>query len=190
MKTKMELKDVFNGLSSLFYSGKVYDFDGEGEGVTTLTIDWEYELPVTVDTLQITQDDPTINHYKVIGIQGDWTSSAKVGDFSFQFTVPTKAEDVIKLAFGADGAKSMAGVKMADLGEDTWAGTAVKFGMTKVTGTIGLLDEAKSNMMLITDVALYAKPLYENPSTEPFAIQFSGSIETSGNANFAFIKKA
>jgi hypothetical protein len=191
MKTKMELKDVFNGLSSLFYSSEVYDFDGaDGKGVTTLAINWEYELPVTVDTLQITQDDPTINHYKVIGIQGDWTSSAEAGDFSFQFTVPTKAEDVIKLAFGADGAKSMAGVKMADLGEDTWAGTAVKVDMTKVTGTIGLLDETKSNMMLITDVALYAKPLYENPSTEPFAIQFSGSIETSGNANFAFLKKA
>lgn len=79
---------------------------------------------------------------------------------------------------------------MADLGEDTWAGTAVKVDMTKVTGTIGLLDETKSNMMLITNVALYAKPLYENPSTEPFAIQFSGSIETSGNANFAFLKKA
>lgn len=191
MKKKMELKDVFNGLSSLYYSKEVYDFDGaDGAGVTELAVAWDYELPVTVDTLQITQDDPTINHYKVIGIQGDWTSSAESGDFSFQFTVPTKAEDVLKLAFGEESSVAMKGVTMADLGDGAWAGTAVNLEMTKITGTIGLLDQSKKNMMLITNVALYAKPLYENPSTEPFAIQFTGSIETSGDANYAFLKKA
>ena len=192
MKTKNELKDIFNGLSALYYTSEVIDLDGtDDEGVTSLSIDWAYELPVTVDTLQISQDDPTINHYKVIGLQGDWTSSAEAGDFTVEFTVPTKHSDVIKIAFGDDSYKTMSGVKITgDTSvSGTWSGGAVTVNMKKVVGTIGLLDEEKSNLMLISNIALYAKPLYENASTEPFAIQFSGSIETSGDANFAWLKK-
>ena len=190
MKTKQDLKDIFNGLSALYYSPTSYDLDGtDNKGVSTLAISWDYELPVTVDTLQITQDDPTINHYKVIGLQGDWTSSAEAGDFTVQFTVPTKATEVLKLAFGDDSTVEIKGVKMADIGTDTWTGVSTAVNMQKVTGTIGLIDETKENFMLITNIALYAKPLYENPSSEPFAIQFSGSIETSGDANFAWLKK-
>ena len=74
--------------------------------------------------------------------------------------------------------------------EGTWNGSALAISMHKVTGTVALLDETKKNMMIITDVVLYAKPLYENPSTEPFAIQFTGSIETSGSYNFAWLTKA
>lgn len=198
MKTRNELKDVFNGLSSLYFCKAAVDLDGASDnGVTSLNIAWDYELPVTVDTLQISQDDPTINHYKVIGLQGDWTSSAEAGDFTIQFTVPTKHTDVIKLAFGETAYKDMSGVVMT--GDDNvakigganakWQGGAVAINMTKVQGTIGLLDEAKENMMLVSNIELYAKPMYENPGTEPFAIQFSGTIVTSGDANFAWLKK-
>lgn len=238
-KNKTELKDVFNGLSSLFYTDKAVDLDGSNDaglneanipafdastpykvgdvvksgskyyecikaGTATavtqtsnfkeiaspLMIDWQYELPVTVDTLQISQDDPTINHYKVIGMQGDWTSSAEAGDFNLQFTVPTKAKEVIKLAFGEQAYKEITEATITG-GESAgvWEGFAVTVQMQKVTGTIGILDETKKNLMLITNIALYAKPMYENASTEPFAIQFSGSIETSGDANFAWLKK-
>lgn len=188
---KTQLKDIFNGVSSLYYTKSRIDLDGQDDdGVTTLAISWDYELPVTVDSLQISQDDPTINHYKVIGQQGDWTSSAEAGDFSIQFTVPTKAQEVIKLAFGEDAYRAMTGVTMTG-GEavGNWQGGAVAVNMHKLTGSIGLLDEEKNNMMIISNIALYAKPMYENASTEPFAIQFSGSIETSGDANFAWLQK-
>lgn len=194
-KTKTELKDVFNGLSSLYFCKTAVDLDGASDaGGNAISIDWDFDLPVTVDTLQISQDDPTINHYKVIGLQGDWTSSAEAGDFTVQFTVPTKAEDVIKLAFGETAYKTITGATMtggdapAGAGKK-WEGSSVVVNMQKVTGTIGLLDENKENFMIITNIALYAKPLYENASTEPFAIQFSGSIETSGDANFAWLKR-
>lgn len=191
-KSKNELKDIFNGLSALYFTKKQVDLDGtDDQGVTTLSIDWDCELPVTVDTIQLSQDDPTVNHYKVIGLQGDWASSATAGDFTVQFTVPTKHTDVIKLAFGDDAYRAMTGVAITGDKDvaGTWEGGAVTVNMKKVTGTIGLLDEAKDNMMIVSNIALYAKPLYENASTEPFAIQFSGSIETSGDANFAWLKK-
>lgn len=184
-KNKNELKDVFNGLSSLYYSKGITDLDN---GV--INIEWDYDLPVTVDTLQVSQDDPTVNHYKIIGIQGDWATSATSGEFDIKFTVPTKNTDVLKIAFGEEASKTLSNITMTGGdAEGTWSGSALAVTMHKVTGTIGLIDETKKNVMLITGVALYAKPLYENPSSEPFAIQFSGSIESSGNKNFAWLTK-
>ncbi len=189
MKTKQSLKDVFNGLSSLLYSSAVADLSQ-----ATLTITPEYDLPVTVDTLQITQDDPTINHYKVIGLDGDWTSSATLGDMNIQFTVPTKAKEVLTLAYGADAVKEITklSIETGDSNIDSengYEGVSIQLNKQKVTGTFVLVDEEKENLMVMTNVALWAKPLYENPGTEPFAIQFTGTMEGAGSQSLAWLKK-
>ncbi len=190
-KTKQELKDVFNGLSSLYYQSAVADLSS-----ATISITPEYDLPVTVDTLQITQDDPTINHYKVIGLDGDWTSSATLGDMSIQFTVPTKAKDVLTLAYGEDAVKEITKLSIttgdAEVDNSTlgYKGFSVMLKKKKVTGTFVLVDEEKNNLMVMTNVSLWAKPLYDNPGTEPFAIQFTGTMEGAGSQSMAWLTKA
>ena len=190
MKTKQELKDVFNGLSSLLYQSAIVDLSQ-----ATLSITPEYDLPVTVDTLQISQEDPTINHYKVIGLDGDWTSSATLGNMNIQFTVPTKAKDVLKLAYGEDAVKEITKLTITGTGDtelddsNGFSGTSIMLKKKKVTGTFVLVDEEQTNLMVLTNVALWAKPLYENPGTEPFAIQFTGTMEGAGSHSMAWLKK-
>ena len=189
-KTKQELKDVFNGLSSVLYTDEVVDLSSG-----TPTIATKYNLPVTVDTLQLSQDDPTVNHYKVIGLDGDWTSSATLGDMTVQFTVPTKAKEVLQLAYGESAVKDITRLTIttddADVDNSTngYEGVSLMVGKKKVTGTFVLVDEEKKNLMVITNVALWAKPLYENPGSEPFAIQFTGTIEGAGSQSLAWLKK-
>lgn len=182
IKTKQELKDVFNGLSSLLFQKTAVDLDSG----STIALVPDYDLPVTVDTLQLTQDDPTINHYKVIGLDGDWTSSATLGDATFQFVVPTKNSEVLKLAYGDDAVKENV---QATLDGFNYEGVALTIKKKKVTGTFVLVNEEQDQIFILSDVALWAKPLYENPGTEPFAIQFTGTIETNGNPNFAWLTK-
>ena len=190
MKSKQDLKDVFNGLSSLLYQRAIVDLSQ-----STLSITPEYDLPVTVDTLQISQEDPTINHYKVIGLDGDWTSSATLGNMNIKFTVPTKAKDVLKLAYGEDAVKEITKLTITGTGdtdlddENGFSGTSIMLKKKKVTGTFVLVDEEQTNLMVITNVALWAKPLYENPGTEPFAIQFTGTMEGAGSHSMAWLKK-
>lgn len=186
-KSKKELKDVFNGLSSLLYQSSIVDLSQ-----STLEIKPEYDLPVTVDTLQISQDDPTINHYKVIGLDGDWTSSATLGNMNIKFTVPTKAKEVLVLAYGSDAVKDITSLKLvtgADETGETYSGVSLNLKKQKVTGTFVLVDEEGVNLMILTNVALWAKPLYENPGTEPFAIQFTGTMEGAGKESIAWLKK-
>ena len=190
MKSKQDLKDVFNGLSSLLYQSTIVDLSQ-----ATLSITPEYDLPVTVDTLQISQEDPTINHYKVIGLDGDWTSSATLGNMNIKFTVPTKAKDVLKLAYGEDAVKEITKLTITGTGdtdlddENGFSGTSIMLKKKKVTGTFVLVDEGQTNLMILTNVALWAKPLYENPGTEPFAIQFTGTMEGAGSHSMAWLKK-
>lgn len=186
-KSKKELKDVFNGLSSLLYQSSIVDL-----AQSSFEIKPEYDLPVTVDTLQISQDDPTINHYKVIGLDGDWTSSATLGNMNIKFTVPTKAKEVLVLAYGSDAVKDITSLKLVT-GDDgtgeTYSGVSLNLKKQKVTGTFVLVDEEGVNLMILTNVALWAKPLYENPGTEPFAIQFTGTMEGAGKESIAWLKK-
>lgn len=189
-KTKQELKDVFNGLSSVLYTDEVVDLSS---GTPTITP--KYDLPVTVDTLQLSQDDPTVNHYKVIGLDGDWTSSATLGDMTVQFTVPTKAKEVLQLAYGESAVKDITKLTLTtgdaevDNSANGYEGVSLMIGKKKVTGTFVLVDEEKKNLMVVTNIALWAKPLYENPGTEPFAIQFTGTIEGAGSQSLAWLKK-
>lgn len=189
-KTKQELKDAFNGLSSVLYTDEVVDLSS---GTPTITP--KYDLPVTVDTLQLSQDDPTVNHYKVIGLDGDWTSSATLGDMTVQFTVPTKAKEVLQLAYGESAVKDITKLTLTtgdaevDNSANGYEGVSLMIGKKKVTGTFVLVDEEKKNLMVITNIALWAKPLYENPGTEPFAIQFTGTIDGAGSQSLAWLKK-
>lgn len=191
-KTKTELKDVFNGLSSVLFQSTAIDLNPASGGIA---IEPEYDLPVTVDTLSFTQDDPTINHYKVIGLDGDWTSSSTSGDVSLSFTVPTKQTDVLKLAYGATSVIAKTGSSGATVTgvtglTGTFEGDVVTFSTHKVTGSIVLVDAEQKNLLVLSNVALWAKPMYENASTEPYAIQFTGTIEATGKPDIAFLKKS
>ena len=67
MTTIDKMKDIFNGPKTLLYSKTITDLSK-----ATVDITPDVELPVTVDSLKATMDDPTVNHYKVIGLAGDW----------------------------------------------------------------------------------------------------------------------
>lgn len=162
------LKKVFNDPATILYSTTAYDL------TTDKTLTFDYKLPVTVDTLQVTQDDPTINHYKIIGLTGDWTTSATLGDVSIQLTIPNVVKEALQMCFGTDNVKDISGIT---IGDDTYAGTGVTFKKYKLGGTIAVLASNDTDLMVVAGTALYAKLLYENPGTDPFAIQLNGGIE-------------
>lgn len=162
------LKKIFNDPATILYSATAYDLTKD----KTLTFD--YKLPVTVDTLQVTQDDPTINHYKIIGLSGDWASSATLGDVSIQMTIPNVSDDALKMCFGEENVKSLSAIK---IGQDTYAGSGVIAKKHKIGGTVAVVASNETDLMLISGTSLFAKFLYENPGTDPFAIQLNGGIE-------------
>ena len=191
MTTIDKMKDIFVGPKTLLYTSVIADLSK-----TTLEITPEVELPVTVDTLKATMDDPTINHYKVIGLAGDWATTSELGDFNVEFVVPSKAKGLLKVMFGEDAVTELTKVTLKGTGDTAldstsgFAGVAVEPKKFKIKGTIVIVDEEKKNLMVITNIALYATLQWDNSGTEPVAFKFSGSIEGAGKRSIAWLTSA
>ena len=191
MTTIDKMKDIFVGPKTLLYTSVIADLSK-----TTLEITPEVELPVTVDTLKATMDDPTINHYKVIGLAGDWATTSELGDFNVEFVVPSKAKDLLKVMFGEDAITELTKVTLKGTGDTSldatsgFTGVAVEPKKFKIKGTIVIVDEEKKNLMVITNVALYATLQWDNSGTEPVAFKFAGSIEGAGKRSIAWLTNA
>lgn len=171
----VKLKKIFNDPASLLLSNTSYDL-ASGTSEKPLALTFDYKFPVTVDTLKVNQDDPTVNHYKIIGLSGDWATSAKLGDVSIQLTVASIADEALKACFGEDAVSALTNIK---IGDGTYTGSGLNMRKHKIEGTLAIVASNGTDVMLIPGTALYAKLLWDNAETEPFAIQISGGIEVN-----------
>lgn len=179
MKTKAELKDVFNGPSSLMYMNGVLS----GENLELVP---EYDVPVKVDTIEFEQGEPSIEHYKVIGLAGDWVSSSEAGDITVKWRVPTKETDILKLAYGNDAVAN----KSLTYGSSTFAGDGVVLKNKKIVGTWAILNDTGDQLLILNNTALYASMVMDSDAKGVVAIDFSGTIESDGtNPDVLFLKK-
>ena len=190
MKKIEELKDIFVGPKTLLYAKAIADLSK-----TTLDITPDLELPVEVDSLKATMEDPTVNHYKVMGLAGDWATTSELGDFSVEFVVPSKAKDLLISMFGSDAVSDLTKLTLktgdTDLDATTgFTGTALELKKFKIQGTIIIVDETKTNLMVITNIALYATMQWDETGPKPVAFKFSGSIEGAGKKSIAWLSKA
>ena len=191
MKKIEELKDIFVGPKTLLYAKTIADLSK-----TTLDIPPDLELPVEVDSLKATMSDPTVNHYKVMGLAGDWATTSELGDFSVEFVVPSKAKDLLASMFGSDAVGDLTKLTLKTTGDTDldatsgFTGTALELKKFKIQGTIIIVDETKTNLMVITNIALYATMQWDETGTKPVAFKFSGSIEGAGKKSIAWLSKA
>ena len=191
MTTIDKMKDIFNGPKTLLYSKAITDLSKASVDITP-----EIELPVEVDSLKATMEDPTINHYKVIGLAGDWATTAELGDFNVEFVVPSKAKDLLKIMFGEDAITELTKVTLKSTGDATldattgFAGVAVEPKKFKIKGTIVIVDDEKENLMIVTNIALYATLQWDDTGSKPVAFKFAGSIEGAGKRSIAWLTKA
>lgn len=190
MKKIEELKDLFVGPKTLLYAKAITDLSK-----ATIDITADLELPVEVDSLKATMEDPTINHYKVIGLAGDWATTSELGDFNVEFVVPSKATDLLAAMFGNDAVSELTKVtlKTGDTELDAttgFTGVALELKKFKIQGTIAIVDDTKTNVMVITNIALYATLQWDETGTKPVAFKFSGSIEGAGKKSIAWLTKA
>lgn len=183
MKTKKQLKDVFGGISSMWYQATELDLSSlEGINITP-----DYDVPVKVDTITLEQGDPSLEHYKVIGLPGDWITSSEAGDIDLSFRVPTKHNDILKLAYGNDAVQDIAS---ATVSGETYKGTALTLVQKKIDGTFILVNESKDKLLVLANTTLWAKPVLDQDAKGVFALDFNGTIESDGTSpDILFLEK-
>ena len=190
LKKKTDLKLVIDDLSMLLVQLTPIEIGTNN----TVTINPDYELPVTVDTLQTTGGEPTISHYKVIGLDADWTSSSTPGEWTLQFTVPTMHTDVLKFAFGDSVVKTLGTITLGDNATDAleaggeWNGVGVGLEAHKITCSLVIANGAKDKLVVFRTADLYAHVMKE-ANGDPYCIQFNGTITASGENDMLILTK-
>lgn len=185
-KTKKEMKDVFGKADSLIYDSHVLDILSAKTSTAAVTLAPEIDVPVLLDSLTVSQDDPDLTHVKIIGLSGDWYMDAEPGDSSVEFTVPTKSKDILVMAFGSDAV----GEYFVKVGDSTYKGTGFALKMKKITGTFAILNKEKDQLLIISGAEVFATALYGDDNTV-YAIKFTGAITSDGEApNFLWLKDA
>ena len=173
MKTKQELKDVFSGLSSIMLvKGGIANF---------ATVTPDFDLPVTVDTLSLSQAEPTLNRTKVHGLQADWAVTSTAGDITFVEYFLGKTTEIAQ----------------ATINNQQFKGFSTVLNSKKLNVGFALISDDGEKCLLVKRMAVYARPLFENASTTPFAFALSGTIEledgassdSSSEDNIAFLTK-
>lgn len=184
MKTKQELKDVFSGLSSIMLvKGGIADF---------ASVEPDFDLPVTVDTLTLSQAEPTLNRTKVHGLQADWAVTSTAGDITFAATVPSMSEELVQYFLGESNK-----IESSTVNGVAYSGFSATLNSKKLNVGFALLSDDAEKCLLVKKMAIYARPLFENASTTPFAFALSGTIEIEDGAalssasddNIAFLTK-
>lgn len=176
-----DLKTVFAGLNEVRYYANKFTVGSDG----TVTIGADYkEMPCTVDTFNFSQAAPTINHYKVVGLSVDWASASQAGDTEISLNVPSFADELLTLFWGADNVKSA----KATFKGGNFTGSAVTLKKHKVTGAFVLINEAEDAVLILNDVGLYATATNGDADTAPYYINLAGSMEGQED-NIIFLQK-
>lgn len=186
--TKSQLKTVFSGL------GSIYLFDGNLDLSSNEGLDMsnpKFDLPVTVDSFNFSQAEPTINATKVHGLNADWCSTSTAGDVTIGATVPSISDELNTYFLGGTGT-ALTTLETGPDGVTKWTGKAYELTNHKIVCSLALVDDSNTHLVVISGISLYATPNFENASTSPFSWTLTGSIETNdaSDNNIAFFTKA
>ena len=197
---KNGLKFVVDDLTSLLFQKQVINLEKNG-GTNTykFNINPDFDLPCKVDSLAVSQGDPNVSHFKVIGLDGDWASSSTSGDFSISFIVPTLSPEVIKLGWGDNAVTEIdevtvdAGAKdVIELGANPqntkFKGVALTLNKKKVEGSVILVNGTRTKLVVVRHASLWASIL-KDANGEPFAVKFTGSLQAKKDDIIVLEKK-
>lgn len=173
---------AFVGISHLFL---VTGGFGDNFATTSKTIN---EVPVAQDGgFTYNGGTPNIDHYKVHGVAGDWTSRMTPGDTEINLFIPTLDTGVLG-ACGFTTASQTAGVVAdADVGDYKFtASSGFVFSETQKAFTTGIavINDEGTKMFAIKKVKLLASIVFDSADTaKPIGVSLTGASAASTSAD-------
>lgn len=177
---------AFVGISHLFFIK-----DGFGDNFAT-TGKVVKELPVAQDGgFTYNGGSPSIDHYKVHGIAGDWTSRMTPGETEINLFIPTVDDEVLEAcgfqSVATIGSTAIAAAKVEDANDYKFTPTAgYKFAETQKAFSVGIaaINDEANQMYAIKKVKLMASIVFDSADTaKPIGIALTGSNAASSAAD-------
>ena len=141
---------------------------------------------------------PSIEHFKVHGLNADWVSTFTPGDTELSIEIPCHDTKIMKLCFGSNGQYTEIDLPVdGGTGKDsvlkksplaTAKASGYGFGAAQKSIELGLLllDDTETKLFYIKKAKLTAQVTFDG-SNKPLCVVLSGSLSESGDGAFGIL---
>jgi len=192
--TSMQL-NVFEGISAIFAVDGGFDFTVDN-GTNKLNLSTGnaklLEFPCSEDSgFSFDTGAPSIEHFKVHGLNADWVSTFTPGDTELSIEIPCHDTEIMALCFGSEGSDMEITLPTAALKETGIASAIASgkgFGAAQKSVELGLLilDDTEKRLFYIKKAKLTAQVTFDG-SNKPLCVVLSGSLSDSGDGAFGIL---
>lgn len=175
------LKEIFKGVSSFRFASTVQ--------ATLATAAWEFELPITTDSFDITQAAGTTTPTNVLGLAGAWCVSGEPGDIAVNFTMPSIKDSLLGIFYE----KTASALSTADEVIGTVTGAFEGYGYflkrDMIEGSALIISENQEYALFIKNIQGYPALVLADGIGSPMGVTMNGLV-VGGNTecDFALLK--
>ena len=172
--------DVFEGISAVFPVPDGITFTGNSADLSAVDL---LEFPVSDDSgFNFDTGQPSIEHFKVKGLNTDWVNTFTPGDGEIMLEIPCHNTSILTLV-GMEGTD----VSLTLPEGMSKAGTAATGKAYPVTQKavylgLGILNDTEDKLLFIKKSKFMAQIIFDG-SNKPLCVVLTGSIASGGDAN-------
>ena len=184
MNRKIDLQgDVFNGISSVYaVKGGIETTSGKA----TLSADNLLEFPVSDESgFNFDTGSPSINHFKIKGLNTDWTCTFTPGDGQITLEIPCHETNILETVYGQAGTDVE--LKLPEdiqLDKTKTAISGKAFASTQKAIILGLLvlNDTEDKVLFIKKAKFMAQTMFDS-SQKPLCVTLTGTIAAGADAD-------
>jgi len=193
--TSMQL-NVFEGISAVFAVKDGFTFNNSGSLDLNSADARLLEFPCSEDSgFSFDTGAPSIEHFKVHGLNADWVSTFTPGDTELNIEIPCHDTEIMQLVFGSEGTNISIDLPLDALKDTTGVTAATAtgkgFGAAQKSVELGLLilDDTEKRLFYVKKAKLTAQVTFDG-SNKPLCVVLSGSLSDSGDGAFGILNIA
>lgn len=183
IKRKIDLHgDVFEGISSVFaVVGGITTSGGNG----TIAEENLLEFPVSDDSgFNFDTGQPSIEHFKVKGLNTDWVNTFTPGDGEITLEIPCNETNILKTVYGQEGVSATITLPSGFTvgGKTKIAGKA--YASTQKAIYLGLLvlNDTEDKVLYIKKAKFMAQTIFDG-SAKPLCVVLTGAIAAGADTD-------
>lgn len=179
--------DVFEGISAVFPVPDGITFNGNTANLSAVDL---LEFPVSDDSgFNFDTGQPSIEHFKVKGLQADWVNTFTPGDGEITLEIPCNNTNILELVYGQTGSNVTitlpSGVTAKNFGTGKGFSTAQK---AVYLGML-VLNDTEDKLLFIKKAKFMAHTIFDG-TNKPLCVVLTGSIASGGANSFGILTLA
>lgn len=183
LKRKIDLQgDVFEGISSVF---AVKGGITTSNGTATLTEANMLEFPVSDDSgFNFDTGQPSIEHFKVKGLNTDWVNTFTPGDGEITLEIPCNETNIMQTCFGDEGVTATINLPsgLTVSGKSKLSGNAYASAQKAVYLGLLILNDTEDKVLFIKKAKFMAQAIFDG-SNKPLCVVLNGAIAAGADSD-------